>query len=202
MTSQRSDNPSQRQNRLPAELKMDRMRQLIQACAAGDQDAFKQLYESSSAQLLGVLIRMLPSKAIAEEVLQETYIKIWDNLDSYNAELGNPTTWMISIGRNCAIDTIRKRNIREHNEIDNDYSDDIDTGALLGQTEQSIEDIQILSLCLERLEAEPRDCIIKAYCAGYSHEELSQTLQTPLGTIKSWIRRGLMALRGCIDELS
>ncbi len=182
--------------------RVERLRELIGECAIGNQQAFETLYQLTSAQLFGILTRMLPSKAIAEEVLQESYIKIWENVDSYNAALGNPLTWMISISRNKAVDTLRKRNIRENQELDSDYSGEDYIGSLLGQDEQSIADVQILSLCLERLEAGPRNCIIKAYCEGYSHEDLSNNLDTPLGTVKSWIRRGLSALKRCVNELS
>ena len=109
-------------------------------------------------------------------------------------------TWMGSIARNQALDALRRRGSREHNESTDLVSLIEATPDAAKPLHEMSEDARELMRCLERLPEAARDCIVKAYCEGYSHDELSEARATPLGTVKSWIRRGLVSLRKCLDE--
>jgi len=179
-----------------------RLRALLAQCAERQEPALAELYELVSAQLFGVLMRILKVETLAEEALQEAFVKIWNNAYRYTPELGTPLTWMTSIARHQALDVLRRRSVREDHESAQ-LPAAIEAAADSAKSQQSIsDDAEALLRCLDRLEPGARDCIVKAYCEGYSHDELSAAHDTPLGTVKSWIRRGLMSLRSCLDELS
>lgn len=177
------------------------MASLVERCAAGDPSAMKDLYQNASPRLFGVALRLMRRESLAEEVLQEAFVKIWRSAGSYSRDLAAPLTWMTSIVRNEALDTLRRRRIREdHESPQPDYfAELIPDGAR--QVDDSLVDAEVLMICLERLDAPARDCIVRSYCEGYSHDELSELHRRPLGTVKSWIRRGLRSLRSCVDEL-
>lgn len=176
-----------------------RLRGLINACAEGMESAFEQLYKSTSAQLFGVLLRILRTEALAEEALQDTYIKIWNNAGKYRHDKSSPRTWLVSIARNHAIDVLRKRSSREDVELnlDTPTMESLPDRALA--MEQHHESSQILEMCLQQLSEPARECVLSAYCEGFSQEELSDRLRRPIGTVKSWIRRSLISLRECLD---
>ena len=176
-----------------------RLEGLIGACAIGSENAFEQLYKLTSSQLFGALKRILKTDALAEEALQDTYVKIWNHADRYESEKSAPRTWLVSIARNHAIDLLRKRRSREDVELNLD-SASMDA---LPDYEQPIdkqhESSQLLDLCLQQLSEPARECVVRAYCEGFSQEELSERLQRPIGTVKSWIRRSLISLKECLD---
>jgi len=174
---------------------------LLLRCADRDQQAFATLYERTSAKLFGIVIGILGRGTHAEDALQEIYLKVWQRSGSYRPQYGAPMTWLISVARNHALDVIRK------NATENRLRDDRDTDALLqtltGQASEGHADhlqAGILQQCLMQLESRARECILRAYCEGYSHQELSIRFDKPLGTVKSWIRRALASLRSCVDE--
>ena len=175
---------------------------LLEACAQRHEAAFEELYGLCSTQLYGVLLRILKIEAIAEDALQESFVKIWENAGSYSSEAGAPMAWMSSIARNQGLDVLRRRGRRERHESTDMVSLIDATPDAAKSLHEMSEDAQLLLQCLDRLPERARDCIVRAYCEGYSHEELSEASGTPLGTIKSWIRRGLISLRRCVDELA
>lgn len=162
----------------------------------------QRLYRNTSSQLFAVLLRMLKSNGAAEDALQETYIKIWNRADTYNRELGRPITWMTSIARYHALDMLRSGTATRERESNYAFS----TGALDVDWHHNPENdwgnTDILNHCLGRIEPEAREMIIGAYCEGYTHSELSRRTDTAIGTVKSWIRRSLISLKECVDELS
>lgn len=180
----------------------ERLAELLEGCARRHERDLETLYSLCSAQLFGVLLRILRNEAIAEEALQESFVKIWQKADNYLPAAGSPMAWMTSIARHQALDVLRQRRSRENHESP-DHSSWIDN---VPDESRALDDMssdaQLLMLCLDKLPAPARDCIVKAYCEGYSHDELSADTQVPLGTVKSWIRRGLLSLRRCVDELS
>lgn len=185
-----------------ASVRREHLAALLEGCAQGREAALAELYGLTSAQLYAVVLRILKIEAIAEEALQEAYVKIWDNAGGYTPELGAPMTWMGSIARNQALDILRRRGRHERHESTVQVSL-IDAMPDLAKSPQEMSaDAEPLLRCLDRLPEATRECIVKAYCEGYSHDELSDALETPLGTVKSWIRRGLVALRKCLDELA
>jgi len=180
----------------------ERLAELLERCGERHEAALEELYGLCSAQLNGILLRILKLEAIAEEALQETFIKIWMNAGSYSPEAGSPMAWMGGIARHQALDVLRRRGSRENNES-TDLVSLIEATPDAGKPlHEMSEDARLLMQCLERLPEPARDCIVKAYCEGYSHDELSDARETPLGTVKSWIRRGLVSLRKCLHELA
>lgn len=179
-----------------------RLTELLAQCEQGNENAFEELYGHCSAQLYGALLRILTIEAVAEEALQESFVKIWQKAGTYAADSGSPMAWMYSIARHQALDLLRKRGSRENHErpdIDGRIESTVD---LTKPFHEMTADASLLMQCLEKLPEGARECIVRAYCEGYSHEELSRHRNTPIGTIKSWIRRGLLSLRKCVDELS
>lgn len=173
---------------------------LLSAGAEGDQQAFEQLYQRTSAKLLSVCFHLLRRKDLAEEVLQEAYLRIWRGARGYHPGRGAPMTWMISVARNAAIDRLRqtRRQLQEVESVQDDGSFPEPVADLMDEVLQN-DSARALTACLERLDEAQRQAIVLAYCFGYSHEELADRLSVPLGTAKSWIRRGLLKLKVCME---
>lgn len=174
------------------------LNELLVAVAAQDRSAFAPLYQATSAKLFGVTLRILRNRQQAEEVLQEVYIRIWRRAADYRPEKGTPMTWMITIARNRALD--RRRQHKPELPLDeaDGYSETVDPEP--GPLAQAISSEQgrALAACLDVLAAEQRGCITLAYREGYTHAELAARFDTPLGTVKSWIHRGLRHLKECL----
>ena len=173
---------------------------LLRATAVGDRDAFRQLYGAVSAKLFGIALRILQRRELSEEVLQEVFVRIWAHAAEYQSAKGSPMTWMIAITRNQALDVRR----RGRDSLQSD------AGERLEQTPDPAPDpldwalasneARHLRQCLGELPEAQRDCIVLAYVEGYTHQELSTRMDRPLGTIKSWVRRGLLQLRECLER--
>lgn len=168
---------------------------LLGAIAQGDKKAFSDLYQSTSKQLYAVSLKMLARKELAEEALQEAYVRIWHNASEYRVGKGSVLTWMISIVRYRALDVLRYNNVRKESEFDENNNFDIETIEQVSEAEQLL-----LDKCLQQLDAKQRQAIYLAYFNGCSHKEVVKHLNNPLGTIKSWIRRGLMSLQSCLTS--
>ena len=177
----------------------ERIAVLLDQCESGSESALEELYKLSSAQLYGALIRILRIEAVAEEALQDTFINIWQNAGKFKPDSGTPMGWLYSIARHRALDILRQRRSRENLES-------ADTSGLIEATpdlskpaHEMSEDAALLIECLETLPEGPKYCITKAYCEGYSNQELAQLCDKPGNTIKSWLRRGLLSLKECLD---
>ena len=175
---------------------------LLAGCEQGRETDFEALYTECSPQLYGALLRMLKNPALAEEALQDAFVKIWQKAGSYVPQTGAPLTWMYSIARHQALDLLRRRSSREALENTDEHGLISATPDESKTLQAMTEDADLLINCLEKLNPGARDCLVSAYCEGYSHEELSERHDTPVSTIKSWIRRGLISLKACIDELT
>ncbi|MFL4555059.1 sigma-70 family RNA polymerase sigma factor [Yersinia kristensenii] len=172
---------------------------LIDAIAQGDQSAFEQLYRLTSPRLFAVAFRMLRSHARAEEVLHDSFLTVWNRASHYNAQLSAPLTWLTHIVRNRAIDLMRGSD-NHLQTLDDAETDSLTDNSLtpLAKLQQDTEAKQLAD-CLAHLPVEQRQSIMLAYYQGLSHGEISAHLQQPLGTIKSWIRRALDHLKGCVN---
>jgi len=175
---------------------------LMARSALRDQKAFADLYRHTSAKLFGVAMRILRREDWAEEVLQESFVSIWNHADGYSSSKSAPMTWMTAIVRNRALDWLRRPNFEV---ADDNYeillesvADEADGPDLLLSKDR---DGQALAECLKQLSGNQRQSIALAYVHGLSHGELSQHLKEPLGTVKTWIRRGLERLKGCLDGI-
>lgn len=174
---------------------------LLAASAAGDEAAFARLYALTSPQLFAIVVRILTRRDWAEEALQDVYVRVWQKADTYAAERGAPMAWLATIARYRALDLLRARR-PEVNESSLDegstLADGVDPGASLEDQAAGHAEIGRLDNCLKVLPDEQRKVVLLSYYEGFSHSELAQKLATPLGTIKSWTRRGLLKLRECL----
>ena len=171
---------------------------LMAACARRDRAAFARLYELTSAKLFGVALRIVRQEVLAEEVLQECYIRIWNRAQDYREGVAAPMTWMSSIVRNRCVDARRRHN-PEVIDVEGDLIDAVasDNPGPLEVLERD-KDTAALARCLKELEGKQRQAILLAFYDGMSHSELANHLREPLGTVKTWVRRGLLKLRSCL----
>lgn len=174
---------------------------LLARAALRDRHAFASLYAATSVKLFSVVRRILQQETLAEESLQEIYLKIWNAAGDYHAGRGRPMTWMISLARNHAIDTLRA--VGRRPDMHGDALPESLTSNASGPEKQAANAAVAddLSQCLEQLAEDARECLQLAYCEGYTHQELSERTGSPVGTIKSWLRRGLGTLRDCLEAL-
>ncbi|OWW20955.1 RNA polymerase subunit sigma [Noviherbaspirillum denitrificans] len=182
-----------------------RLKSLLAATAGKDMSAFRTLYDATSAKLFAFALRILVKRELAEEVLQESFVNIWNNASSYQSGLAAPMTWMTTIVRNKAFDLLRR--LDDDVEIDADTFDKEVMEALESHSPTPIEalkmsgDAQALARCLSRLEGLHRQAIALAFYHDLSHSEVAGRMQLPIGTVKTWIRRGLEKLRLCLSKL-
>jgi len=173
---------------------------LLSRTALADAVAFETLYRRVSPQLFATALRMLRRSDWAEDVLQECFMKIWHHAADYAREHSAPMTWMTQIVRNRCLDWLRRPNLEQLVTEDDDpigqYEDER-PGPL--QQLQALDEARALAQCLRKLEARTRELILLAYYQGESHNDLAKRLALPLGSVKSWVRRGLMQLRGCLS---
>ncbi len=182
------------------ELRNRQLLELLSACALHDRQAFHQLYELTSAKLYGVILRILNRSEWAEDCLQEAYVKVWNRAESYRPQLASPMTWMATIARNQALDHLRRRR-REVREAEVEaFPEEVDQDLLPQDKLQQTDEGRQLNHCLEQLKSQQRQIIALAYFKGLTHEELAQRTDTPLGTVKTWIRRGLEQLKRCLES--
>ncbi|MEM8748950.1 MAG: sigma-70 family RNA polymerase sigma factor [Pseudomonadota bacterium] len=172
---------------------------LLDQTAKGDRSAFKMLYERSSAKLFGVILRIIRNRQKAEDILQDVFLKVWQKAGSYDPSVGKPITWMATIARNRAIDVIRST--RPEQTVD-EPGDEEEIFRLGGQDADSVDlaDLETLRFCLGEMKDDDRNYVLLAYYEGYSREELAERFESPVGTIKTRLRRGLLALRACLES--
>lgn len=165
--------------------------------ASGRKDALKTVYDATSAKLFGIILRLVRDREAAEDVLQEVYVKVWNRAGRFNAERASPITWLATIARNSAIDHLRRTGRRAEDPGDM-LPDVADDAANADEMLCSAEDKAALARCMEELKPDHRRCIRLAYFDGLTHSQLAERLGMPLGTMKSWVRRGLLGLKGCL----
>jgi len=170
---------------------------LLASVAKGDEAAFERLYAATRAKLFGVVLRILRRQDLAEEVVQEAYVKIWNSAGQFNPSLASPITWMVSIARNRAIDVVRKRSEAsiEDEPVAMEVASDIPDP--LARREMTEELKRILE-CIGQLDPERQKLVLLAYYNGWSREQLSEKFNTPLNTVKTWLRRSMIEVRGCL----
>ena len=166
----------------------------------GDHAAFRRVYEQTSRKLFGICLRILPDRGAAEDALQDIYVSVWKHAARFDAARASPITWLCTIARNHAID-IRRSARRRIERADKIYpivaaepSPTID--ALLVEAESERDALA----CLEDLKEDQRTAIRQAFLEGLTYQELADKRAVPLGTMKSWIRRGLIEMRRCLAD--
>ena len=176
--------------------------ELLDRIAAQEDSALKRLYERTSSPLFGLALRIVRNRDVAEDVLQEAFLSIWRGAGNYRASLSPPMAWMGLIVRSRGLDFLRRRaSQRTHltQEIDEVMADTLALDAPTPMdTAQASEQAWALHQCLVKLENRQREVVSLAYVRDLSHSELALQLKLPLGTVKTWIRRGLEQLRTCM----
>lgn len=164
----------------------------IMRCARADRAALRVIYDLESARMVGVAMRMLRNKSLAEEAVHEAFIRIWRGASGFDPARGSARTWLYTVVRNQALSTLRDERRFEADEfVEGEHLEAWPAVARLPET-------SALRRCLEQLEAPRRDAVVLAYVHGLSHGELAGRLGVPLGTVKSWVRRGLLSLQECM----
>ena len=184
----------------PVVKKEDPYTELLQQCADGDQVAFSRLYSESSGQLLAVSMRLLRTRQAGEDALQDAYIKIWNKAGSFDSSKASGMTWMTTIVRNRCLDILRAQKVRPQ-ETDIEFEGLDFTDEALGPDEKSGLNIKTRRLlkCMGGLQENQKKAILMAYYYGMTHEEIAVKLGSPLGTVKAWVRRGVVRLKGCLE---
>lgn len=176
----------------------DQLAQLLASTALGDRRAFETLYRSVSPRLHGIALRFMGRGDLAEDVLQESFVRIWHNASRYQMHLCAPMTWMINITRNQAVDHLRKQRERSLTDVEAQLLEDQSPSA--HEQLSTAREAGALNRCLDTLEGMQRQSIAVAYFQGLSCAELAIHLKAPLGSVKSWIRRGMERLRRCLES--
>jgi RNA polymerase sigma-70 factor (ECF subfamily) len=171
---------------------------LIARIALGDRAAFSDLYDATSAKLFGVCLRILRDRGVAEEVLQEVYMKIWHRADRYRVTGHSPMTWLITVARNAAIDRLRASGpaaepIEEAGPLTASGPDGETAAVAAGEARRLAE-------CLSELEANRAASVRAVYLEGRSYAEIAERFGVPLNTMKTWLRRSLISLRECLSR--
>lgn len=169
----------------------EQLESLLGKAAEGDMAAFRELYDAVADRLLAITSNILRDAAMAEDAVQEALLRIWRNAGRYDATKGAPLAWMGVIARNAALDMMSRRPSLE-------LLTEADT---LDLATPAIEPADArLGQCLGRLPPEQARAIVMMYSYGLSHSELAGKMTAPLGTVKSWVRRGMFSLKECMDE--
>lgn len=166
------------------------------ACARGERFALRVLYEREARWLLGVAQRIVRDTALAEEVLQEAFLQLWQRAATFDPSLGSGRGWIYTVVRHQALKAVRGH--RPEEAFEPEALTAVSDARQAGASHDRELDTDALEHCLERLDAERRACVMHAFVDGYTHEQIAQRLNTPLGTVKSWIRRSLVALKDCL----
>ncbi len=173
----------------------------ISAVALGDRQAYRRLYDATSPKLFAVALRILRDESRAEDVLQDSFVNVWNGAAGYNSSLSAPMTWMVTIVRNRSLDYIRRGDHRTI-ALDDDLAAVLESNQPTpSESAMHAQDATALHRCLKRLDAGQRQAIAFAYFQGLTHSELAATLRIPIGTVKTWIRRGLEKMKRCLDGI-
>ena len=159
-----------------------------------DQTAFKDLYDKTAHKVYGLILKMLGNKALAEDLLQDVYLRVWSQASQYQADKGPVVPWLLTVARYRALDLLRAEKRRENAMTAHEENFSLENVDAPGNLSEE------LTHCLGRLAGEQLQSILQAFFFGLTHEELARRLSTPIGTVKSRIRRGLARLKECLEE--
>ncbi len=172
----------------------------LQGCSQGDRSHFENLYRLTSPKLFGLLLRILKNQAESEDCLQQVYIKIWSHADRFQPEKANAMTWLATIARNQALDQLRK-NRKLAGQESGDVLDALEGNEtpheVVLEKQQSGNRVHA---CIDTLPDNYRQSVELAYFEGLTHPLLAERMQVPLGTVKTWVRRGLLRLKECMTQ--
>ena len=167
--------------------------------AGGDRAALQIVYRDTSAKLFGVCLRILNDRSEAEDVLQEVYLTVWRKAASFDPARASPITWLVAIARNRSIDRLRAGAGGRRMEPIDAAEEVRDPAPAALELVEASQQASRLGMCLEQLEPRQAVAIRAAFMDGNTYDELAERMSVPLGTMKSWIRRGLLKLRDCLE---
>ena len=188
----RPDTPS------PATTPNDLVR-LLAGVARQDRTAFAQLYAATSAKLYGIVLRILRRRDLADEILQEVYVKIWEHAGGFVPGRASPVSWMAAIARNRALDEVRRKGPIALEDMPAGF-EVADTLPLASETIERTQELQRLFACLDGLEPQKAEIVKLAYLTGLSRDELAARFGHPAATIKTWLHRSLKQLKDCLSS--
>lgn len=168
---------------------------LLGRAAGGDGPAFRSLYDATAPKLFGVILRILHERGEAEDVLQEVYTTVWRKAAEFDASRASPITWMATIARNRAIDRLRSRGSRPIAPLE-DAIEVRDEGAAADDILVASDEAKRLMAALATLDQRHAKAIRSTYFDGLTYEALAEREGVPVGTLKSWVRRGLIRMKG------
>jgi RNA polymerase sigma-70 factor (ECF subfamily) len=173
---------------------------LIRGCADRDRHAFEELYRLVAPRLLACLVRMLRRREAAEDALQDVFVQIWNRAAQFDLTRGHPLAWLVSMARYRAIDVLRAQRAPLAGVPADEEPDALASAELaLDETADLERSASLLRRCLAQLTAVQRRCLQLAFWEGYSHAQVAVTTGNPIGSVKSWIRRGLLSLKQCLQ---
>ena len=172
---------------------------LLDRVAVRDRDAFEALYRATSAKLYGIVVGILVRRSLADEVLQDVYVRIWDRAGDFSPAKGSPIAWMAAVARNRALDELRRGRTTPTFEMPDGFDVASDAASALDMMEGN-DRLRALLACLDRLDGQKREAVLLAYYRGCSREALSQRYGRPVATIKTWLHRSLLQLRLCLSQ--
>ena len=183
----------------PAHVARERLRAAMVRLGEGDSAALEEIYRATRVKLFGICFRILGDRKEAEDALQDVYINLWQRADRYDPERASPISWLATFARNRAIDRLRTGKVRGGAVPVEEAAPLPDTmplaDALLVDAERSAQ----IHICIASLDERTQTHIRSAFFEGYTYAELAERAEVPLGTMKSWIRRGLQKLRACLE---
>ena len=169
----------------------------LAACAQGNRTALRELYEREARWLMGVAMRIVRNRALAEEVLQEAFLQIWRGARTFDRSRGSGRGWIYTVVRHRALQEVRR--IAPLASADAPDVEELAAEEPMSGESASGIDGEALERCLEQLEPQRRECIVQAFVEGYSHAQIAARVGKPVGTVKSWVRRGLLSLKDCLS---
>ncbi|MFG6159404.1 sigma-70 family RNA polymerase sigma factor [Halomonas sp. 1390] len=175
----------------------DRLAELLARVANRDRHAFARLYDATSAKLYGTVLRILKERGLADDVVQEVYVTIWQKAAQYEAGRASPIAWMAAIARHAAIDELRRRPTPRHEPEDVLEQVVSDAPGARDRAERD-QEARRLHACLAELDGGRRDMVRLAYLDGWSRHELATHFEQPVNTVKTWLHRALKQLKGCL----
>lgn len=177
-----------------------RLRSALVRLGQGDRGALEVVYRSTSAKLFGICLRILGDRGEAEDALQDIYVTLWKRAGSYDPDRASPISWLAILARNRAIDRLRGSKVRRGAVPVDEAAQLVDTGAAADELVEITQRDEQIHRCLDTLEDRQQDAIRTAFFSGATYAELADRQDVPLGTMKSWVRRGLAKLKRCLEQ--
>ena len=185
--------------RTAADAARDRLKLAMERLANGDRSALETIYRATSAKLFGICYRILGDRAEAEDALQDVYVSLWKRADRFDADRASPISWLSTFARNRAIDRLRTGKVRQGSVPVDEAMDLTDAAPLADDLLQSAQQNAQIHLCIKTLDENQQDAIRTAFLEGKTYVQIAEMRDVPLGTMKSWVRRGLAKLKRCLE---